>query len=93
MSGCDDWGDETNSILGTSRYVWEANLTNGASRCLNSGRCLTSLVRSWAGYDATQYSEKGNRKRPETTDFADRSSWRKTPTATTVISWELPREA
>ena len=24
MSACDDWGDETNSVFGTSRYVWEA---------------------------------------------------------------------
>ena len=23
MSGCDDWGDETNSFFVTSRYVWE----------------------------------------------------------------------
>ena len=30
MSGCDDWGDETNSFFGTSRYVWEAKLTDGA---------------------------------------------------------------
>ena len=25
MSSCDDRGDETNSICGTKRYVWEAN--------------------------------------------------------------------
>ena len=30
MSGCDDWGDETNSFFVTSRYVWEANSTDGA---------------------------------------------------------------
>jgi len=29
MSGCDDWGDETNSVCGTNRYDWEPNLTGG----------------------------------------------------------------
>jgi len=30
MLGCDDWGDETNSFFVTSRYVGEANSTDGA---------------------------------------------------------------
>ena len=36
------------------------------------GDCLTILLLT--GYDAVQYSEKGKRKRPETTDVADRSA-------------------
>ena len=26
MSGCDDWGDETNPVGGTNRDYWETNL-------------------------------------------------------------------
>ena len=84
MSGCDDRGDETNSFVGTSRYVWEAKSSGEHPRTQRrampnedalggSTSTVDTGVLNRAGYEPTQSSEKAETKRPETTDQADRS--------------------
>ena len=41
MSGCDDWGDETNSFFVTSRYVWKA-IRRTERPLTETALCLTS---------------------------------------------------
>jgi len=41
MSGCDDWGDETNSFFVTSRYVWKA-IRRTERPLTETAPCLTS---------------------------------------------------